>query len=526
MSFNALPHLPKEVIEGVEGTRLDSYLIALEAWRRGLTVQWLSRPNQKFNNYNRDKDNFVGIIYTVSSNTRSHNFYLSWGDGNTYEAYENTQNKVKAKELLGKAGINVPEGRAFYEETNDGEIVEFAEQLGYPLVLKPTNQGKGKGVITNINNDEELEKSLQVVREELGFKDVILEKYIDGEEYRLYVVNDQVISGVYRKPPNVVGNGISTISALIKQKNEIRLNNPHIRKLPNPFIKVDEIAINYLKKTGYNLYSVPAEGELVYLRRKGNFSEGSDSVDVTDILTPKLKNEAVKALKSIPGLSHAGIDLINTSSNDKHSESFVILEFNASAIMGSHVFPLAGKPRDIPAAIIDFYFPETTDCKRSTVYFDLNSILESLKSRTANMVELAPAPLEQLFAKLYIIKSNKNSRIRARSYQRQIRNKAHQLGLHGHIKNCIDNKVEILIAGSSENDVNNIKSFIQADTNLFDSIDIEIKDYIKLIKIGFHLKDELDPAKIGYKLMGLGHLYNKLERSKVGPFIKLLKTKM
>lgn len=513
VNINGLPHLSKTVIQGIEGLKFDSYLIALEAWRRGLNVHWLSHPGQNFLNYRRERKNFVGLIYTISSSERSHNFYMSWGDKNSYEAYENTQDKAKAKELLEKAGINVPKGKAFYEASKNAEIIEYANSLGYPLVLKPTDQGKGRGVITNINKEQYLKHSLNFVRHEQGYKDIIIEEYITGKEYRLYVIGDKVVSGVYRKPPNVVGDGVNTIETLIKEKNKIRLKNPHIRKLSNPYIKVDEIAEKYLQKSNYTLTDVPKAGELVYLRNKGNFSEGSDSIDVTDTLSPGIKEAAVKALKAIPGLSHGGIDLIyNDAQGTNIQESFVLIEFNASAVIGSHVFPLEGKSRDIPAAIIDYYFPETIGLDKTEAYFDFKSILSPLRCGSASKIELAAAPNGKvLHKKIYHIQDN-NSILKNNAYRLTIRRNALDMGLHGYAKKLIDGSIEVLVAGTNEDDVNSFKQVLQSLFEEEDSIIIKTSEYDEPVKVGFYLSLPVNPKKIVNKYMGLHTKYSKIKQ--------------
>lgn len=66
-----------------------------------------------------------------------------------------------------------------------------------------------------------------------------------------------------------------------------------------------------------------------------------------------MKKAAVKAL---PSIQQAGLDIIVDPNDDKNC---VILEINATAEISFHLFPIANKVQNIPAAIIDYYFPET-----------------------------------------------------------------------------------------------------------------------------------------------------------------------
>ncbi len=169
---------------------------------------------------NLKRKEFTGRLFSISSSERTHYFYLSRGDKNTYEAFRNTQNKKTAKKLLAAAGITVPEGKQFDEKNSNDEIIRYAENLGYPVVLKPTNKGMGEGVFVDIKNEKELKKALSLVREQLNFKKVLLEKYYRGEDYRVYVVQNRVIGIINRVSANITGDGKNTIETLIKNKNK------------------------------------------------------------------------------------------------------------------------------------------------------------------------------------------------------------------------------------------------------------------------------------------------------------------
>src|SRR5699024_12308654 len=64
--------------------------------------------------------------------------------------------------------------------------------IDYPLVFKPTNASLGDGVVTNIDDEDELREAIFYVREELGYPDAVLEQHVEGREFRVYVVHDKV----------------------------------------------------------------------------------------------------------------------------------------------------------------------------------------------------------------------------------------------------------------------------------------------------------------------------------------------
>ncbi|MCL7486621.1 MAG: ATP-grasp domain-containing protein [Desulfobulbaceae bacterium] len=103
--------------------------------------------------------------------------------GPSSEVIEKLGNKVTARRIMAEAGIpmvpgtqNLSAGEAGLEEAR-----EFAEKYGYPLMLKATAGGGGRG-IRRVNNDRELRDQYSVARQEAlaAFNDdsVYLEKVV------------------------------------------------------------------------------------------------------------------------------------------------------------------------------------------------------------------------------------------------------------------------------------------------------------------------------------------------------------
>ena len=104
-------------------------------------------------------------------------------------------NKSNAKRIMKEAGIPIIPG-------SDGEIknlkqaTEIAKKIGYPIMLKASAGGGGKG-IRIINNEEELKKSYEIVKKEAkkAFSDdsIYLEKYIKNPRH----IEIQILSDEY-----------------------------------------------------------------------------------------------------------------------------------------------------------------------------------------------------------------------------------------------------------------------------------------------------------------------------------------
>src|SRR5699024_12821715 len=100
------------------------------------------------------------------------------------------------------------------------------------------------------------------------------------------------------------------------------------------------------------------------------------------------------------GLEHGAVDfIINTDKEAAHQA--VVLEINPTAQLGGILYPIKGKARDVPAAIIDHYFPETYEKQfpKSNTYFDLHDVLEPLRFRDAEATTDTTSPEGKRYAK-------------------------------------------------------------------------------------------------------------------------------
>lgn len=103
--------------------------------------------------------------------------------GPTSEVIAKLGNKVTARQIMADAGIPMVPGTQNLTPGDTGlkEAVEFGKKYGYPLMLKATSGGGGRG-IRRIENDKELHEQYSVARNEAlaAFNDdsVYLEKVV------------------------------------------------------------------------------------------------------------------------------------------------------------------------------------------------------------------------------------------------------------------------------------------------------------------------------------------------------------
>ncbi|UOE93822.1 acylphosphatase [Alkalihalobacillus sp. LMS39] len=484
-----LPHLTNEIVVGARKTKLCAYSVALEGWRRGLTLKWYTIDSEKFDDMITFGVNPPGRLYSLSSKERTHYFFRTRGDKVTKEAVEIGADKDETKYWLSKAGVPVPEGEKFTEEDTDESILQYAATIIFPVVLKPTNGSLGNGVVTNIKDLQALKKALVYVRQDLGYSDVIVERFVPGEEYRVYVIENQVIAAYNRLPANIVADGIHTIEELIELKNQQRRKNA---RLFSCLIEIDREVIEFVEAAGYSLQDIPKKGEKILLREKTNVSAGGDPVDVTDELPEKIKEIAINAIQAVPGLYHGGVDII-VDLNKPIETSAVVIELNPTAQIGGILFPMKGRSRDIPGAIIDYYFPETigVSTEKSNVYFDFNTVLEPLQNRTAVEVQVSPAPMGKVYGKCYTLSGN----VQKVSFHQWIKKEAINRGLHGYINNLMNGEIEVVIAGSDKEEVAYFKELmIQSPKAKVKEIHEE--SWKNPVKIGFEITEGYNPSSL------------------------------
>jgi len=478
----SLPQLPNEIVKNARKTRLDAFAVALEGWRRGLKLKWYTKDSEHFDNMIIFGVNPPGRLFSLSSEDRTHYFFRTRGDKVSSEAVELVDDKGITKDILAEKNVPVPKGKGFPEDATDEEIIAFSKTIDFPIVFKPTNASLGDGVVTNINSNEQFLDALHYVRHELGYGEVIAEQHVYGPEYRFYVVDDQVVATYNRIPANITGDGIHTIEELIDLKNYERRQNA---RLNSCLIHIDVEILEFIEKKGYDLTSIPPKGEYILLREKTNVSTGGDPLDVTDEISEATKKIAVDTIKAIPGLTHAGVDIIINESNQLKEAAYV-LEINATAQIGGILYPLRGKARNIPGAIIDYYFPETKgmDTSHSKVYFDMSTVLEPMENRAALEVEVAPAPMGKIYARKFTVTGN----VQKQTYHRWLKQQALDRGLHGYIKNKVYDEIEIIVGGTDKDIVEDFKEIINQYPR---------GSKVNRIRSEFHG----DPITVGFEIM-------------------------
>lgn len=326
--------------------------------------------------------------------------------------------KEATRRLLTRVDVPVPSGRVFSVD-DEAKALDYADRIGYPVVCKPVAGLRGIGVIADIRSREDLVSALKLYRQsELGNDDFVIEQHVPGEDYRIVVINGQVVAAVVREPASVTGDGIHTVADLVEYKNRARLQNPH---LSSRLIKFSDGMRYQLAQHGLTLGSVPGAGQRVPLANSANLSQGGDSFEVAHELHPTLKEVAVRAVEAVPGLGFCGLDmLIEDHRLPFHQQQATVIELNAHAAIGSAQYPMWGKPTPV-----------------ARMFFKA--------SAEAYGISIPAEPAQTLSVEVEI-----RGRVVGVLYHRWLRRRAELLGVEGSIRTTGQRRVTAQLQGSSD----------------------------------------------------------------------------
>jgi cyanophycin synthetase len=277
-----------------------------------------------------------------------------WATTTSYTSHAGVEvagNKNRTKAMLRDSGVPVPSGTTVYSE--DG-LRDAIEELGFPIVTKPLDGNHGKGATICIRDWEGAVEGLKAAQ--VYSRAVIVERFIEGDDYRMLVVDGKLIAAAKRTPAAVTGNGTSTIQELIDEVNkDPRRGIGHEKVLTS--IKADQHTLDILKTHDLTLDSVLPEGKEIYLKSTANISTGGTATDVTDLVHP-YNVLLAERVAGIIGLDICGIDLLtNDIAVPLNETRGAVIEVNAAPGFRMHISPTDGLPRNVAAPVVDMLFP-------------------------------------------------------------------------------------------------------------------------------------------------------------------------
>jgi cyanophycin synthetase len=291
-----------------------------------------------------------GNLVQLGYGARQHRVWTAETDRTSAIAEGISRNKDLTKQLLTSCGVPVPEGR-IVESPEDAW--DAAEDIGVPVVVKPTDANHARGVSTELMTRAEVEAAYHLADAEGS--EVLVERFVRGNEHRLLVVGGKLAAAARGETVSVLGDGVATVRELIDQQVNSDPRRGEEEEFPLDVLLVDKNpAVKFeIERQGYTADSVLPKDVSIIVQRNGNVA-----FDVTDIVHPEVA-AAVSLAARVVGLDIAGIDLVAEDiSKPLGEQGGAIVEVNAGPGLLMHLKPAEGQPRPVGKAIVDHLFAD------------------------------------------------------------------------------------------------------------------------------------------------------------------------
>ena len=275
-------------------------------------------------------------------------YYISSGRNSPHTAVRTVGDKNLTRSLLSSAGIPVARGRYFADEGQVEAALELMAELA-AVVVKPVDAAQGRGVSVDVRTVESFRRAWKTAFE-VARTGVIVEKHFTGDEARFTVVDDHVVGVTRSRQPSITGDGKRTVRELLIELNERRRANPHLANRP---VDLNEGRIARMLEHGLHPLSVLSDGEEFVVGLSTGWYGGAETEDITESVHPSYLQAVVKAVRTVPGLTVAGLDvMLEDYRVEATAENFIILEINSQPGLGIHHFPALGTARNAAGAIV------------------------------------------------------------------------------------------------------------------------------------------------------------------------------
>jgi D-alanine-D-alanine ligase-like ATP-grasp enzyme len=256
------------------------------------------------------------------------------------------RSKEQARAVFAKGQVPHAKGLIFFSPL---KAIRFAQQHGFPLVIKPNVSGFSRGSHFPITNYKELWKAIFLAK--IWWPTTVVEQYLLGKNYRVVVIKgddeNQIMSVIERFAPYVLGDGKQSIEQLIDEENTVR-HNMNLFPVIHPLSK-GSVTKAFLDKQQYTLATVPTAGQIVTLFYRISLAPGG-VVSVIDQKTiPHVNKALFTRVLDMFGANILGIDVIMQQGIDQPytEQKCILLEVNSRPYLKMHDYPRFGEAEDL-----------------------------------------------------------------------------------------------------------------------------------------------------------------------------------
>lgn len=292
-----------------------------------------------------------GLCITLGEGRGRRRTIYSATDLTSHAAVRLASNKFLTNRLLAQQGLPVARQARV---RHPGEAAEAARRIGFPVVVKPEQGHRGKGVTVGLTTAAEVERAIEQAAN--PGRAALVESVIPGVDHRILVIGDRIVAAIKRLPASVEGDDVSSVDELVAAANRDPRRDPLTGTLYP--IEIDAESERLLAKRGYDRSSVPRRGEIVPLRSAANWSQGGTTFDVTASIHPDNRAATLRAVKII-GLDVGGVDFLSPDIGRSYKEvGGGICEVQQQPSLLLHLSSENGKPPEVFGAFLDHLYPD------------------------------------------------------------------------------------------------------------------------------------------------------------------------
>ena len=274
--------------------------------------------------------------YFIDHNNIKHHFDYGTIDLNEYKYIQLANDKNKSALLMNDIGIQTPKEiiiRNSKRYTNNDlykKIIDFLN-LKSSVIIKPLNGKQGDGLL-KLDSEKDLINFISGVKTD---DDLLVQEYLNYPEIRIVMLDGEVIQSYRRLRPYIIGDGMTSICNLIKNKNIYFKRN-----IRNTVIDPHDNQINIiLSRLGYTLNSILEKNKQIPLSFGRNLSKGGEYEFIDDKINNKF-NKILKEMFTATNLRLVGFDLFIKTEIEKINikEDIVFIEYNGSPDMENNFY--------------------------------------------------------------------------------------------------------------------------------------------------------------------------------------------
>lgn len=262
-----------------------------------------------------------------------------------------SDDKHQTKLTLAAAGIPSPRGALFAHDEAPAAL-RYAAELEGEICVKQNRGANGVLVFPGLRTAEEVLEAVHAVAS--SGQEIVVEESVAGEGWRFFYVQPRVVGVKLGRPASVLGDGASTVRALVDAVNAERAR----RQIVGHLMPIPEGAAlsRTLARQGMTMEAVPPAGVRVFLNVMSNGSQGADTLSLPGELDPSYGERMRQAFEAMPDLILAAADVIVRDRRSPADDgNFRVIEINTGPSLTPFHYPWEGPVQDICGPIIDLF---------------------------------------------------------------------------------------------------------------------------------------------------------------------------